>query len=380
MISMPEKMSPPEAVEPQEKESVHSRRTFLKVAAGAAAFFLGEESAEAKKKHAHHTKKPPTHETPHQPTGEIPLAFDRHVAHDLAQTYDQSAVDAAVRVILNGASIRLSPKKDVELPKVYETVEQKFSGRIKIPKFFGYCDEPEELRQITAIDFYRRKVAQGVTDEHLEMPIEFVIAAMSNEGTLLNTEGGDRWNQPIGGYGQLGLDWFSDDFPRLVKRGLLPKSFSKSFQVEQHYNEKQQAVNSAVFTSKGAAINAFIAELGYRQLMFLDACQSEGINLEKLSSHDREDIKTFFTYIYYNLGPTKARSLVATYNSAAKLLEFFKIAEQHPEKIDLASSPANAYVVLAGANFLKKSGAVDPHPAKGNYWWTKEKKVTAKFV
>lgn len=305
------------------------------------------------------------------------LQADQKQLTALAGQYTPEAVQFALRVAENGMRIALSPKKQEGIAKARAAVVAQYSSRIKIPKYFGYMDDVREIRQIVAVKYYLDRIMkERGTAWGARLSPEFVFAAAGNEGRLLDVSGTtDPW-YAVDGFWALGLDQFGADFKDIVTMGILPKSFEKQFTSYKTHNEKTGAV-SARFHNKGAALRAFVSEMVYRQKLFLMRLQKNGISLDSLSESDRARVLEFFTYIYYNAGPAVGHGITDGLKTADDVLKYYLRSKTNPGVINLNSAPANAYVVCAGAMFLREAGAVDPHPAKGAYWWTSDPTPTA---
>lgn len=308
------------------------------------------------------------------------IYFPKPLIEDVKKTYSERAVRYAMQIVENGQRIAHSPVKQAELLKLRAHVEAKYSSRIKIPVFFGYVNQPKETKQVAALFQYRDDVVQRSKDRgrDLTLPVSFIIAAASNEGQLLDVASSqkelEQWNQPVSGFWSLGLDCFASDYADIKHAGLLPPKFEEQYDPQLAMNDVGSIVNSANFRSKGVALNAFVAELAFRQMLCRKHLMQQGIQLAGLSKEDHDDVILFLTYIYYNAGPTIGRKIVQSFATAADALALFQLAQTNPKKIDLNSAPANAYVVMAGMEYLKLAGATDGMPDKENYWWLHEKK------
>ena len=139
----------------------------------------------------------------------------------------------------------------------------------------------------------------------------------------------------------------------------MTQDFENKFEVSENINELGQKVKSANFKSKEAAFEAFTATLAHRQYLFLEDLRKNKINPSKIP---REQVN-FFTYKYYNGGPNSAEDLLKK-KSAKDINKFFN-------RVITYGSTGNAYVVLSGAQWLDRSGALDTKP-EGKYWWSKK--------
>lgn len=321
------------------------------------------------------------------------VVFPKKLVDDVVSKYGKDAYEYAKKVIINGQRIANSPHKKEEIEKLRLLVASKYHGGTKIPKYFGYINEPKELKQIAASFHYRSDVMHraktvldkaGIHGVNLTMPVSFIISALGNEGKLFDVDTLDEelqnWNSEVDGFDHAGLDLFSYDYRNTHTQvaNLLPEEFATEFSEAIHENEKGVEVRSAVFKSKGSVINAFIAELVARQILCLQQLKKHKIDLTSIPKKDMEDILLFLTYIYYNGGPNKGDRIVSHFKSAQdalRLFEHYKGINADPsksEKVNLDSAPANACVILAGMEWLRLAGATDAKPEKETYWWLKE--------
>ncbi len=394
------------------------RRTFGKIAMltalGTSALAVHPADAEAKKSHhhthkvhhthhahheKHHTSHAPKHATPKlpppaphaapskvTPKPQAPSHPEAAPAHPhglstflpipkekitaLVEKYSAESVTYALRIIENGQRIRTSPTKEQGLAAAKKEVEKKFSTRIKIPKWFGYIDDPRELQQVAAMHYSLMNMMKRGKKIGLDLDMEFLIGVMSNEGRVLDVFGqDDAWETPVDGFGGLGLDWFAKDFESIAEMGLIDTNFKQFFKEKICTNEKCKPVSSADFKNKGAALQAAIAELAYRQKLALIRLEKMGIKLDTLTTEKRKDVTRFLTYLFYNAGPGSASQIIAPYKTADELYDYFNRPQTNPGAINLTGSPANCYVVMAGAEWLSRAGATDPNASKKGLWW-----------
>lgn len=129
---------------------------------------------------------------------------------------------------------------------------------------------------------------------------------------------------PISGYVNFGLDNFSDQFPRLVKKGYLPKEFASEFvkSVEPpKAGDNKVPVNSANFTTTDAALQAKAATMKDLQDQVDDYAKKKSITL---TPKQRE----FFTLAAYNGGGNMQKMMSEYYQKGAlKNDEFIKNPE-----------------------------------------------------
>jgi len=201
----------------------------------------------------------------------------------------------------------------------------------------------------------RERVLTRARNDHIDLPITFIVAALCNEGRSLDQYPSDGTS----GFNDYGLDTFGAEFNDIVARGYLPQSFDGRFMTTKRVNERGHEVSSANFRSKMDAFEAFIATLAHRQYLFLEDLRKNHIPRGEL----REDIVLFFTYKYFNGGPDSAEGLLKN-GSANGIERFF-------DRTITYSSTGNAYVVLAGHLWLERSGAFDPAPTADRYWWAR---------
>jgi len=294
---------------------------------------------------------------------DLELVFDPTEVANLEEKYGADHVQKATQYIRNGHNFRLLPQdeKQSRLSETKGILKNKYSNRIKIPKFFGFVDDQRELQQVCSIlwniDEIKRRAGKK---RPVHITPEFVIAAMSNEGNILDIRGQkDQWESEVSGFQSLGLDTFASNVDDIIDRGLLPKSFKEKYKASQAMNEKGQMVQSARFVSKGDAIRAFVSELAIRQMDCQRHLKQKNIDITDISEQKRNDIILFITYIYYNAGPTVGRNIINSLESANDLVDYFDRAKNNPESINLKSAPANAYVVMAGMEWMTLCGIFD---------------------
>lgn len=301
-----------------------------------------------------------------------PLIIPEESIQRIKQKYGEEAYNGALQLILNGYRIHISPTKSQNINgTIKDQLVQKYSGRIKLAKFFGFLDEPKELEQMAAILHYHQKVMKRGSKIGVELSPAFVIAAMSNEGHLLDINQGQSMDQPVNGFYELGLDWFGDEVDSIKEMGLLPKDFA--CQITLGTNEKGHTHKTARFSSKNDAFHAFIATLAYRQKLMLNNLKTNGVTLESLSTADRHDVVSFLTYAYFNGGSGVGRSMIKSLKTDADVLAYFKTTQTNPALIKQKSVPANAYVVMAGMEWMERAGATDTNPQGKGYWWLQDK-------
>lgn len=119
---------------------------------------------------------------------------------------------------------------------------------------------------------------------------------------------------PISGYVNFGLDNFSDQFPKLVKKGYLPKEFASEFtkSVEPaRAGDNKVPVNSANFTTTDAALQAKAATMKDLQDQVDAFAKKKNINL---TPKQRE----FFTLTAFN-GGGNMQKMMTEYNQKGAL-------------------------------------------------------------
>lgn len=275
---------------------------------------------------------------------------DEGLEDRLADAYGAEAAEYAMQIVDNGRKIRESPGKQENL---YDRIEQDLRKKFPLispPRLFGFIDEPREAENVAMLHNARERVLSRAKKDGIDLPMSFIIAALSNEGFSLDVDRGNSYNS---GFGVYGLDTFGTEFNRIVERGYLPASFRNKFTIAEHTNEAGRRVKSADFTRKQDAYEAFIATQAHRQYLFLEDLSKNKIPKEQV---------LFFTYKYYNGGPNSSEGLFKKM-SVSEIDRFFK-------RVMTYGSTGNAYVVLAGSQWLELSGATNPNP-QGKYWWSK---------
>ena len=277
------------------------------------------------------------------------------IEDNLTRQYGENTAKYALQIVDNGRRIRESPDKEKYLGGIEQKLREKFP-LIKPPRLFGFTDEPREAENVAMLYAAREKVLTRAKKDGIDIPINLIIAALSNEGFSLDVDRTEASYQS--GFMMYGLDTFGSEFNHIVERGYLPASFKSRFTVSEHINEAGRRVKSANFTKKQDAYEAFVATLAHRQYLFLEDLRKNKIPRSEIP---KEQV-LFFTYKYYNGGPNSAEGLLRK-KSVKEIDRFFK-------RVMTYGSTGNAYVVLAGAQWLELSGAVDPRP-QGKYWWSK---------
>ena len=288
-------------------------------------------------------------------TGGIPIPTEDGLEDRLANTYGADSAKYALQIVDNGKRIRESPGKQENL---YDRIEQDLRKKFPLvspPRLFGFIDEPREAENVAMLYTARERVLSRAKKDGIDLPMSFIIAALSNEGFSLDV---DRGNSYSSGFWVYGLDTFGTEFNRIVERGYLPASFRNKFTIAEHTNEAGRRVKSADFVRKEDAYEAFIATQAHRQYLFFEDLSKNKIPKNKIP---KEQV-LFFTYKYYNGGPNSAEGLLKK-RSVSEIDRFFK-------RVMTYGSTGNAYVVLAGSQWLELSGATNPNP-QGKYWWSK---------
>lgn len=271
----------------------------------------------------------------------------------LADAYGAGAAKYALQIVDNGKRIRESPGKQENLYDIIEQSLRKKFPLITPPRLFGFVDEPREAENVAMLYAARERVLSRAKKDGIDLPMSFIIAALSNEGFSLDV---DRGNSNNSGFGVYGLDTFGTEFNRIVERGYLPASFKSRFTIAEHTNEAGRRVKSADFMKREDAYEAFIATQAHRQYLFFEDLRKNKIPRSKIP---KEQV-LFFTYKYYNGGPNSAEGLLRK-RSVSEVDRFFK-------RVMTYGSTGNAYVVLAGSQWLDMAGALDVNP-QGKYWW-----------
>lgn len=264
----------------------------------------------------------------------------------------------ADRIMRNVLLISGSPHKEQEL---YGRLERKLKEkwrRKSIARLFGYIDDPEEAVLLAVLLDRTAEVRSRLKRRYI-LPDSFVFAALNNEGKVFSSFSDDREILIGHGYAETGLDWFGSEFFQLRVYGLLDNAFSDLFKVTIDTNELNQTVPTAVFQHMGAMFEGFAATLVNRQRMVREACRSAGISVSLMSDEEL----LFWTYLFFNAGGGYGYKLIQRLGTREALLSYF-----HTRRV--AGAAGNAFVVLAAAEWLERSGAFDMNP-EGNYWWSR---------
>lgn len=113
---------------------------------------------------------------------------------------------------------------------------------------------------------------------------------------------------PVSGYGNFGLDTFSDKFHDLVKKGYLTPDFAQNFKKQVAYNEKSEPVNSANFKDVGSALQAKAAYMKDNYDDIDSYAKQRGITLSPKA-------RDFFALANYNGGGIGHQMLNDYYNA-----------------------------------------------------------------
>lgn len=155
---------------------------------------------------------------------------------------------------------------------------------------------------------------------------------------------------PISGYQSFGLDTFSDKFPDLVKKGLLPANFAgkfvKSVEVPKS-GDNSKAVNSANFVDTDSALQAKAAMVKDSQNQAEAYAAKNGITLSPKA-------KEFFALAAYNGGSGNMRKIMQNYNKAGALKDDNFIA--HPPNQDYKTIHENVSRRILMRDGLKAEG------------------------
>lgn len=114
----------------------------------------------------------------------------------------------------------------------------------------------------------------------------------------------------VSGFENFGLDRFAENFPLLVKKGLLEKDFD--FKESIHKNEKGTSVKSADFKSVEDAIRAKAANMVYVSDKVVEFADKNNISIS-------DNALDFFMLVAYNAGLTNALNMLNEYNSIGVL-------------------------------------------------------------
>lgn len=160
---------------------------------------------------------------------------------------------------------------------------------------------------------------------------------------------------PVPGFRNFGLDTFSDAYPGLVKKGLLPADFNKRFIKSVHTNEQNKKVNSANFDTAESGLMAKAAMMRDAQDQFNDYAAKSKVPLSDKAKH-------FFALAAYNGGPGAAKTLLQEYQKSGTLANdaFLK---NRPAQSKYNQVYDNVMQRFSLANALDSEGYFDPPPA-----------------
>ena len=307
-----------------------------------------EQSGNSNSSHAH------THKTPKSSiTSDTLHVSPKKTQKESLANYSPEAVRYAKHVISNGKKISSSPDKEKEIEKTRLHVSEGM-GNTNPLKLFGYCNEDRETGQIAAIYEARKTVSDLPSKYSLYLPVEFIIATLSNEGFSLDLDSPKTKN--LDGFENFGNDTFGSEYKRMVAAGVIPPNFQDKFSITKRYNEKGIPVISARFNDKTAAIQATVSMLAYNQTLFYDDLVARNIP----TNHLTPDERLFYTYYYYNRGP----------NSIDKELVSEEIVHRRYYSFNNQGASANAYRVVGGVKWMTINGVTDKSP-EGKYWWSR---------
>jgi hypothetical protein len=157
-------------------------------------------------------------------------------------------------------------------------------------RWLGYADEPTEESL--------RKMFRDVAAKQTSISVSELYTIAIGEGLNLwidnhrNPDKTIKTNDPIDGFGNLGLDDFHSDITRLQVGGYLSKDFNEGT----HYvkttrrNEQGREVQSARFTNLTNGITALAAVIAHRRSLAI--ALPEGTNLDS-------DNLFFWTYAFF---------------------------------------------------------------------------------
>ncbi len=178
------------------------------------------------------------------------------------------------------------------------TLVQELKKKYGVSKVYKWSGWADQKREKVIVDIMER-VAKS---NQLSPSFLYTIACGEGFGLLVDLlyKGSTvNVNNPVSGFGALGLDHFSSDFNRVKK--YLPSDFNKDdeFWVIKDINEKGEVVFSADFKNVESGILGLSATLKHREMLFLAHGRllkdSEG---NPLKAPD-EDQKVFWTYVYF---------------------------------------------------------------------------------
>ena len=210
--------------------------------------------------------------------------------------------------------------------KTIKEIKDELKLRYKARKVFGwsgYADDPKEKPLADLIEriakernfipsyLYTIAIGEGLGFNYVDILSNYSPDPADPKEKLLRTD------KPINGFQALGVDDFSDDFPRVKK--YLPSDYNEGDEFTKKTIRRKEwgktIVNSAEFKDLESALYGFAAILAHRRDLFLKhAKEFKYVSIT-------EDQQAYWTYIYFQ-GEGRGRqylkaNLSADYGKAA---------------------------------------------------------------
>jgi len=206
--------------------------------------------------------------------------------------------------------------------KTIAQVKNELAKQYNVPKVYGwsgYADDEKEKPLNDLIEkiakeqnfipsyLYTIAVGEGLGDVYVSPEYNYNKDPKTNKLSL-------KIDQEIRGFSVLGVDDFSDDFPRVKK--YLPSDYNEGDEFVSQFESRKgewgrQGVNSAIFKNLESALLGYSAVLAHRRDLFKAHAK------ELAYSTPTEDQLAYWTYCYYQ-GEGRAKK----YLKSNKSLDF----------------------------------------------------------
>lgn len=194
--------------------------------------------------------------------------------------------------------------------EIREDFRSKYNAK-RVYEWSGYANEPKEKPLVTLIEqvakeqnfipsyLYTIAIGEGLGWTYVDLDTNFSNISLdpTKEQLLLKTD------ITIDGFNSLGVDDFSDDFPRVKK--YLPKDYNRGDEYNTAKIKRNEwgkkEVNSATFKNLKSALQGYSAILAHRRDLFKKHAK------ELAYGKFTEDQQAFWTYCYFQ-GEGRAKS------------------------------------------------------------------------
>jgi hypothetical protein len=202
---------------------------------------------------------------------------------------------ASISVIERSASL-----SDEQLEAVKQSVLNELGARPL--NYFNYIDEVTEAKLIDAILHASDQVSDNPHGITVSPELLFIMSMIEGLDLWMDNFYYTKQDSKISGFSYLGLHDFDSEVTTLKNLGFLRRDYS-GFTIQTSTNRRGERVASAVFDNIDIALEGMAAEIAYRQYLFLQDARAAGYNINDFS----EEEKIFWTYLYFNPGPTFAK-------------------------------------------------------------------------